>query len=934
MKTKKKKKFFRKQAKRIKSETQKRKKKRLHVIGSFIGKTANLILLLSVSAIISFIWQQRIAMPFLTYHKAAGGDYFNALTYAKFFAENKPLPFNGWMPFWNGGIPIIGGYPTLFFYLMLPLTSFFDIASSMELLSIILILFFLIASHFLFWEASRNHILALIFTGILIISPATYYALVAEGLVIGSAMQWLLPATLFFIIRFTKFQETQTLVAAAIFAGLALAIHPAMALVTVFIPSSLFLLMAGSGDPQNIQQIIKLRSLKKTISVSIKAKATQLTLFTFISASIGSIGLYTLILQTFFSAGSGACDNPQCWGVYPNHFSWFSPLIIPALIAYFPTILLTWRNLKLRFSEVLAPLASLSLIIAYVLAAWLHLIDNLSSAIFPRRLFWAISLLALLCAASYSRFISKTSKKLAVAAGSLFTIMFIISLLPILPSIIRFNLRTQLKIPNSLPTEVDSFIVPKYQKQPLTDVVPTWIPLTENNWRLDSVRPDFLVWWNTVSKMPATRGYSNSPTLENLNWTYYLQVSTLTPSLVEELTESARLNRALFLLDGFGIKILHEAGIAYDKLLIHYPNVVSRSQKIREWTFYEIDEKITSPIISPTNATRVLIVSDQGGYDAFIRAISLTNLNSKIIIPIKGPESVDKLNPELLEMADVLVLYQFTGTNWSKVEKFVESGGNLFVDIGSLENLPTTAPEILGMKGLQLHDQEREWKLTKESSTILTDIQTAGFSPLLFENKPWKIAAPPSDTFLSDWMEPILLQKNIPILAQGQFGKGTVVFSGFNLPYHIVNYSNHQEAKLLKNIISELSPELEDIGKYSAQRPKPTFITASTEKARGVYFKENYHSGWKASINGEKTPIYKAGLGFMYIPIPPESPQDTSQIELKFKGNLTTWGLPILTSSTLILCVLFILSTRPFKAVRNLTYRIITKRIKRWWASD
>ena len=925
---------FQKQlSQRLTEEVQEKRQEKLAKIKLVLNRTTNLILLLLTSLLIGFIWQQRVATPYILSEQAVGGDYFNALTYAKFYAQNIPFPPTGWMPFWNAGVPVIGGYPFGFFYLMLPLTRFFDIASSMELTSIILILFFFIASHFLFWEVGRNHLLALLFTGILIITPASYYALTAEGLITASAMQWFLPATLFFIVRFIKFQQRFLLVVAGTLTGLALLTHSPMAFVTVLTPAVLYLAIADTGDPKDVQQSQQLRLWKISLWKRIKNKATNLIIFLIVSSAIGSIGLYILVLQVFFSAGSGTCDSPQCWGDYPPHFIWLTPLMLAPVVVYLPLTLIARYIHKARFSEILAPLTALGLLLAYISAAWLQLINQLASAMFPRRFFWAITLLALTLAAASARYISKSSKKLAMVASS-FLIISLVFFIPKFPEFFAFSLKPHLKFPNTLPMGAASYLVPKYQTHPITDIVPSWLPMRNGNWRLDSVRPDFFIWWNTVSEMPSTRGYSNAPTLEHLDWIYYLQTATLLPEGEDTLPEEAKKNRALFLLDAFAVKLLQQPGgdISYDPLLLSDKALVQRTEKVRDWEYVLIHEDLISPIVSPTNAARVLVVSDEYGYSTLMRAISLVNLNSRIIIPIKGPDSINTVDDKLLNLADAVILYQFKGNRWDKIGDFVKNGGKVFIDIGSLENIPSPVPQILGAKSLQLHDREKEWRLTFKQSSLLTNVQTTKFSPLLFENNPWKIAAPQSEDLLSDWMQPVLIHKTIPILSEGTFGEGSVIFSGFNIPYHIVSYNNYEEAKLLGNIITSLIPSQSQRGAFDVTRPKPSKIIVSTKNSRGIYFKENYHPGWKATINGEATPIYKAGLSFMYLPLPKS--MDNTQVEFEFRGSPASWGLTLLTVLSFVFALLYMTTSTPFRIFNTLISRKILRPIKRWWAKE
>ena len=932
--------FQRVYARRLESEGEKRTHQRFQKIVSFFGKTANLILLLAASVAISLVWQQRIANPYLSSLRAVGGDYFNALTYAVFFARHHPFPPTGWMPFWFGGIPVIGGYPNLFFYLILPITRFFDVPTSMELTSIVFILLYLIAAHFLFWETTRNHLIALLFTGIVLVTPASYYALTGEGLVVASAMQWLLPLTFFFLIRFVKFQDGTMLLAAAVSTGIALIMHPGVSALIVLVPATIYLMIADSGDPKDAAHTRQLSLLKLSVWEKLKTKLTHLTLYTGFALSSGAIGVYTLLVQTFLSGGPGSCDSPQCWGDYPPHLIWFSPLALLPTI-FLPASLVAWRMQKSRLKEIMAPLAALTPLLLYVGLAYLRRIDSLSSALFPRRLFWAITLLTLMSMGIAFRYTFKASAKLAIAVLSIFLITLSLSI-PFLPKAVHFSLQDYLKIPNSLPMGVESYIVPKYQTMPISEIIPPWLPINDVNWRMDSIRPDFFAWWNTIASLPLTRGYSNVPTKEHLDWLYYLQSSTLIPNNPDELSLETRYNRALFLLDAYGVRFLQHPGgsivyegIAYDPLLLKNRDLVKKFERVREWSFVELSEKLITPVVSPTNAARVMVISDQGGYETILRAISLENLNSTVLIPIQGPQSIDKISPKLVEEADAIILYQFTGSSFRTLEAFVENGGKVFIDIGSLQNLPTSVPKLFGAKSLQVFDQERIWKVKILSpSPLMKEIDTTKFSPLLFNEHAWRIVAPPSKQFLKGEMETILTQNDIPVLATGKFGKGSVIFSGFNLPYHIVNYQNEEEAKLLKNIILSLVPESLAIGEFSVNWTDPTLIVASATDAKGIYFKQNYHPGWKAAVNGKKTQVLKAGLGFMYIPFPKESQTKTTTLDLEFRGSLATWGIPALSLGSMIAAAILALSQSPIRLLGLLYSKLFLKRLKSWWAKD
>jgi len=69
----------------------------------------SLIILFISLGLITYLWWQILANWYLHLPSPIGGDYYTGLTYAKYFAQHLPLPPSGWLAFWNGGGPLIGG---------------------------------------------------------------------------------------------------------------------------------------------------------------------------------------------------------------------------------------------------------------------------------------------------------------------------------------------------------------------------------------------------------------------------------------------------------------------------------------------------------------------------------------------------------------------------------------------------------------------------------------------------------------------------------------------------------------------------------------------------------------------------------------------------------------------------------------------------------
>ena len=203
------------------------------------------------------------------------------------------------------------------------------------------------------------------------------------------------------------------------------------------------------------------------------------------------------------------------------------------------------------------------------------------------------------------------------------------------------------------------------------------------------------------------------------------------------------------------------------------------------------------------------------------------------------------------------------------------------------------------------------------------DIQK--FSPLIYKNRPWKIS---QVTKLKKDAIPILTFQNDPLIVEGKYHQGTVIFSGLNLPFHIIENNNFEEAKLFKNIVLALIGETNypQIS-YKVQRPKPEEIEVTADKISGIYFKENYDPGWQASLKDpsgdQKLKIYKAGLDFMYIPL--SQAAQSLKISINYKGNLISWALYYVSIIALILTFIFLFLPKKVKVIIS---KIFSKTIK------
>jgi len=146
---------------------------------------------------------------------------------------------------------------------------------------------------------------------------------------------------------------------------------------------------------------------------------------------------------------------------------------------------------------------------------------------------------------------------------------------------------------------------------------------------------------------------------------------------------------------------------------------------------------------------------------------------------------------------------------------------------------------------------------------------------------------------MRDWAQPMLWTHGHPIIIAGQYGKGRVVWTGMNLVAH-ANDKNNEEVRLLHNLVAWLVAE-KGTGDYpvTVTRDHPDRVEFRMDVPAGkkvaLYWREAYYPAWHAYLKTadgarQELPIYRAGPGFMLMPI--EAASGRVSVELVWKTPL------------------------------------------------
>ena len=358
------------------------------------------------------------------------------------------------------------------------------------------------------------------------------------------------------------------------------------------------------------------------------------------------------------------------------------------------------------------------------------------------------------------------------------------------------------------------------------------------------------------------------------------------------------------------------------------------------------------PILAASQSPSLLVVGAKDfnkSYDPVIRDLALLNINSQILIPVRGKEFIDDYNLDELSNFDSIILYQYKIKNIDKAEAllhdYVEKGGGLiieasdFVDISLKSEL---AEKIMGV-GIREVSINSDWQFQAEKSAITSGIDFNKFSPALYLNSPWKVNVAKTTT---DQVDNILLTNGEPAVMAKNLGSGRVIFSGLNLPYHIRNNNtlNLEETRFLVNMYKWVLNT--DLKKAAPAKYETKFINPEKREvllsgdANGVVFKENYFGNWHAYLKqgSQKTnlTIYSAGPDFMYVSLPDFTPGATLFLQYR-KSALENISLCI-TIFIGLGFVVYMLEGWLFRPIlpkiKKLTLGKFSKKTKKWWDKD
>lgn len=335
----------------------------------------------------------------------------------------------------------------------------------------------------------------------------------------------------------------------------------------------------------------------------------------------------------------------------------------------------------------------------------------------------------------------------------------------------------------------------------------------------------------------------------------------------------------------------------------------------------------SSPVLAPSQAPVVLVIGKAQSYeDSFLRALALGNLNNQVLIPVYDQRRIESFSFQELSRYDLVFLYDYQPGSLSRAGEalinYVKQGGSLMIESNRKIEAGQTLPDPFPISKINPSQRQDNWQFKIETKdSFLSQADLDSFSPAKYYGDPWDIS---EGLGVKTWAKTILSSAGKPILVEGQLGKGRVLWSGINLPYHLVYSQNQIEAKVFKNMLLVSDLTNQEVPKFQMEFSNPEQrILKLEEEAEGVLFKENYFSNWqlKAKIaNGEtvKLKILRAGPGFMFAFLP----QGTKEVVFLYRRSLIEMVTDLISLATLSWLIFILARSLIYRAQRPCSQEI------------
>lgn len=426
--------------------------------------------------------------------------------------------------------------------------------------------------------------------------------------------------------------------------------------------------------------------------------------------------------------------------------------------------------------------------------------------------------------------------------------------------------------------------------------------------------------WSLFSDTPITTTY-NILGLPNLPlWSYQQSAfyNSNTPATSKEVNQLAK-------YFGINYAVLYEGLDPIERFDSNWSEVLMGEEVLRVYK-YQNPTKRTELTDKPL----ILVIGSlkRNAYETLFRLANLGIINYEDAILVFGKEKIDDYSLAELKQYRAVVAYGYTYKNatkaWELLAGYVKEGGNLFIETGWQYVDPdwqmSQTPEIIPVSSTT-------WK-------SYSDWNIEGFGPPSYNGAPWGVS---EGIGLKPWAKAVVEINGQVLIAQGNLGKGKVVWSGMNLPAHAYFSKKDTEYQFINQLITFLTPlggRVDTNVKITRTYPdKVEFKLLGPSSNQNLYFKENYFPDWKArvKVNGQwqSGEVLKVGAGHLMIRLS----NGATEIVLEYKASKTVVLSIVVSVVSFLILVIYMVTNKQLFGF-NLKKKIEGLGIKKWWENQ
>ncbi|MGC8627843.1 MAG: hypothetical protein ACP5VR_09905 [Acidimicrobiales bacterium] len=271
-----------------------------------------------------------------------------------------------------------------------------------------------------------------------------------------------------------------------------------------------------------------------------------------------------------------------------------------------------------------------------------------------------------------------------------------------------------------------------------------------------------------------------------------------------------------------------------------------------------------------------------------MRALSFVDVGASQLLPVRAGPDLDELSTAELAGYKTVLIYGATIGNQARdnsvLASYVRGGGHLVVDSG---DNPALVAELNAAKGSVLPVSSTttlpvyaKWAFRSSDSSLLAGADLRAWSPPVYGSD--QALAVQVGKVAPGWAAPLLYTHGQPVIVSGKLGKGTVLWSGLNLPYILDISSNRAESSFLGRALGDLqspprAPRVLD--RYVNAEQRDLVLPA---RSSAVFLRQYTTADWHATVDGKPVPVLTAGPDMTLVQVPKADQGHPARVVLRY----------------------------------------------------